>query len=214
MLHAARRIMKKILAAFTALALPSLALADAPVAKDTPAAPSTAKLADMDVKLVAHIHHVNMMEIDMGKLAKTKGTAAVKKYGEMLVTDHTTGDKDLVAFAKTKGITKIPADVPASEAERKQHEDMMAKMKALKAMKGGAEFDREFLATMQVGHDTEVMKLDAALPGIKDADLAIKMKDLRPVLQRHADTARDLNKNAPTAAVDTGKTAPPATAKK
>jgi putative membrane protein len=202
--------MKIILAAFTALVLPSLALADdtATKTKPTTPAPSTAKLAEEDIKLVAHIHHVNMMEIDMGKLAKAKGTAAVKKYGEMLVKDHTDGDKDLVAFAKSKGVAKIPADVPPTEAERKAHEDMMAKMKALKTVKNGATFDREFLAMMQVGHDTEVMKLDAALPGIKDSDLALKMKDLRPVLQRHADTARDLNKNAPTASVTPGKTAP------
>jgi putative membrane protein len=200
--------MKPILAAFIALALPSLALADAPVAqKPTAPTPAQTKLADEDIKLVAHIHHVNLMEIDMGKLAKAKGSAGVKKYGETLVKDHTSGDKDLVAFAKSKGITRIPADVPATEADRKAQEEMMSKMKALKDLKG-ATFDREFLAMMQVAHDTEVVKLDAALPGIKDPDLAIKMKDLRPVLQRHADTARELNKNAPTASVTPGKTAP------
>lgn len=204
--------MKLILTAFTVLALPSLALADGPVApqKPTAPAPAQAKLADEDIKLVAHIHHVNMMEIDMGKLAKAKGTAAVKKYGAMLVKDHAVGDKDLVAFAKKKGVAKIPADVPPTEAERKAHDEMMARMKTLRTLKG-ATFDREFLAMMQVGHDTEVMKLDAALPGIKDSDLAIKMKDLRPVLQRHADTARELNKNAPTASVTPGKTAPRST---
>jgi uncharacterized protein (DUF305 family) len=204
--------MKLILAAFTVLALPSLALADAPVAqKPTTPAPAQAKLADEDVKLVAHVHHVNMMEIDMGKLAKAKGTAGVKKYGEMLVKDHTDGDKDLVAFAKSKGIAKIPADVPPTEAEKKEHQEMMAKMKALKTVKNGAEFDRQFLAMMQADHDKEIAKLDAALPGIKDADLAIKMKDLRPVLQRHSDTARELAKNAPTASVAPGKTAPSST---
>ncbi|MBA3458466.1 MAG: DUF4142 domain-containing protein [Deltaproteobacteria bacterium] len=209
--------MKMILAVLTALALPSLAIADGPVAQKPTApapAPAKTKLADEDVKLVAHVHHVNMMEISMGKLAKVKGTAGVKKYGEMLVKDHTVADKDLVVFAKSKGIAKIPADVPPTEAEKKEHAETMAKMKALKTMKGAA-FDREFLAMMQVGHDTEVMKLDAALPGIKDADLAMKMQDFRPVLQRHADTARELNKDVPAVSIAPDKAAPNApTAKK
>lgn len=203
--------MKTILAAFIALALPSVALAEAPTTgttKQKPAAPATAKLADEDVKLVAHVHHVNMMEIDMGKLAKTKGTAGVKKYGEMLVKDHTDGNKDLVAFAKTKGIAKIASAAPMTETEKKEHDEMMAKMKELKAVKNGAEFDRQFLTMMQADHDKEIARLDAALPGIKDADLAVKMKDLRPVLQRHADTARELSRNTPTASAAPGKTGP------
>ena len=50
-----------------------------------------------------------------------------------------------------------------------------------------------------MGHEGEVAKLEAALPNIKDADLASKMRDLKPILQRHADAARALRKSAPTA---------------
>jgi len=133
-----------------------------------------------------------------------KGTAPVKKYGETLLKDHGDGDKDLTAFAKKKGLAKIPADVPMNDAEKKDHEAMMAKMADLKKLRG-AEFDRQFLMMMQEGHDKELVRLDGMMPGIKDTDLATKMKDLRPVLQRHADTARDLQKNAPTASVTPDK---------
>jgi len=187
------------LALITALALPALATAD-DMNKPAPAdkAKATAKLVDEDVKLVAHIHHVNLMEIDMGKLAQKMGGDAVKKYGAALVKDHTDGDKDLTAFAKTKGVAKIPADVPPTEAAKKEMADDMAKMAELKKKKG-AEFDREFLMMMTAGHDKELGKLTAAIPAIQDADLTAKMKDLQPVLQRHADTARELAKAAPTA---------------
>ena len=72
----------RALAIVTALALPALAIADdqpkptdktnekttnapAPVKGD-----KAAKLSDGDVKIVAHLHHVNQMEIEMGKLAR------------------------------------------------------------------------------------------------------------------------------------------------
>jgi putative membrane protein len=202
------------LAFVAALAIPSLAIAD-DMKKPAPAdkTKAAAKLVDDDVKLVAHIHHVNMMEIDMGKLAQKMGGDAVKKYGAMLVKEHTDGDKDLIAFAKTKGVAKIPADVPPTEAAKKEMDDMMAKTAELKKMKG-AEFDRQFLMMMQTAHDTELAKLTVAIPTIQDMDLQTKMKDLQPVLQRHADTARDLQKAAPTASTTPATPTSPATAKK
>ena len=194
--------MKIMLALVAALALPSLALADDMKKTDAPAKTATTKMDDGDVKLVAHVHHVNQMEMDMGKLAAAKATGGTRTYGQTLMKDHQDGDKDLTAFAKKKGIAKIPADVPPTGADKQEMADMMAKVAELKKLKG-AEFERQFLMMMADGHDKELAKLDAALPNIKDADLAAKMRDLRPVLQRHADTARDLQKNAPTASNDT-----------
>jgi putative membrane protein len=184
----------------TALALSALGVATADD-KKTPAADKTkaAKLADDDLKLVAHIHHVNLMEIDMGNLAqKSGGSDGIKKYGAMLVKDHSDGDKDLIAFAKTRGVSPIPPDVPSTDAAKREHDDMMKKMSDLKKLKG-AEFDRQFLTTMEAAHRAELAKLAAATPSIKDPELKTKMTDLQPVLQRHADTAHDLLKATPTA---------------
>jgi putative membrane protein len=204
--------MKKLaLVAALTLALPSLALADAigdtnakvkAKADEKKAADKPTKLADEDIKLVAHVHAVNLMEQDMGKLAAAKGSAAVKKYGAELQKDHMDGDKDLTAFAKAHGVAKIPADVAPTEAGKKDKADMDAKVASLKKMKAGAEFDKQFLDLMVMGHDTEIARLDTAIPMIKDNDLQSKMKDLRPVLQRHADTARELQKQTPTASND------------
>lgn len=199
----------KLLALAVALALPSLAAADKTKSDKTDMTDkSTAKLDDSDQKLIEHIHAVDKMEIDAGKLAESKGTAPVKKYGQMLVKDHTDFDKDLTAFAKANGMKTIPADVPATEAAKKDHEEMMAKMADLKKL-SGAEFDRQFLIMMVNGHDAEIARLDAAIPNIKNPELATKMKDLKPVLQRHADAARELQKNAPTAATGKNPSTPP-----
>jgi putative membrane protein len=192
----------KLLALFVAMALPSLAFADKAKTEKADKAKTEkaerAKLDDADQKLIAHVHAVNKMEIDAGKLAQDKGTPPVKQYGQMLQRDHQDADKDLTAFAKTRGIANIPADVAPTEAAKKDHAEMMAKMAELKKV-SGAEFDRQFLMMMVNGHDAEIGRLTAAIPTIKDQELATKMTDIKPILQRHADAARELQKNAPTA---------------
>ncbi len=155
---------------------------------------STAKLEGDDLKIVAHHNHVNLMEISMGKLAQKRGTAKVKKYGAMLIKDHTAANKQVKALAKKKGVATIPEDVPANDTEKKEHDDAMAAMDRMKTLKG-AEFDREFLTMMAADHDKEIARIDTAMAMVKDPDLTTFLRNVRPTLQRHADTARDLQKN-------------------
>ena len=181
------------LAMCAALALPALALADNKTPTDKTTTDKTAKLGDGEVKTLAHVHHVNQMEIDMGKVAQQKGTAAVKRYGEQLVKDHSANDKDVLALAKKKGVAKLPADVPETEADKTEHKQMMDDVAKLKTEKG-ADFDRDFLNLMVAGHEKEMTKVDAAITAANDSDVQDFLKAMKPVLQRHTDSARDLQK--------------------
>lgn len=180
------------------LVLPTVAMAD-DKAMDKPAdkAKTTekAKLADDDVKVVAHVKHVNDMEIDMGKLAKTHGTAAVKAYGATLVKEHTANNTKLTALAKKKGLATIPAEEPMTEEQKLEHQKMMDGMAKLKTLKG-ADFDKEFVPMMIEGHDNEVGRLDTSIASVKDGDLVMHLKETKPVVQRHADAARELQKKS------------------
>lgn len=147
---------------------------------------TSAKLSDDDAKIVAHLHAVDQMEIDAGKLAETNGAAPGKAYGKKLVADHSSFDTKLVAFAKKHGLSTIPADPTQSEAEKKDMMDEMTKLKGLK----GAAFDSELGTRMAADHDKEVGKLDSAT--VADKDLAAMLKPLKPTLQAHADAARKL----------------------
>lgn len=171
--------------------------ADKPMDKATEKAPGkpdkSAKLSEGDVKILAHLRHVNQMEIQLGKHAQKNGTQAIKGYAETLVQDHQSADKDLMAFAKQRR-QAIPADKPQTDAERQEHKDMTQQMARLKTLKG-AEFDREFLNMMVSGHDKELTKIDTSIGSASDPDLQTMLKSLKPVLQRHADQARDLQKN-------------------
>lgn len=184
----------KHLALLVALGVPANALADDAAKKEPPAAQKAAsKLTDAEIQTIAHVHHVNVMEIDMGKAAKTKATAKVKKYGAMLVTDHTKSDKDVTALAKKKGIAKIPKPELPTVADQKEHDDMMAKMATLKTLKG-AEFDKMYLQMMVEGHDKELAKNDTLLANATDADVKALLDKRKTSLQKHADTARELQK--------------------
>jgi len=159
---------------------------------------TTSKLADADLQVMSQMHHVNQMEIDMGKLAQTKGsTQAVKAYGQTLVRDHTSADKDMLAFAK-KNKTTIPVFKPTDEADQKDmkdDKDMAAHIKTLK----GADFDKEFLSMMVAGHEKVLAKLDSSMGTIQNDDLKTMLGNIKPTIQKHADTARDLQKSNPQA---------------
>jgi putative membrane protein len=177
-----------------ALALPVAALADDTAKTTTKTTDKTTqKLTDNEIAVVAHVHHVNQVEIDLGKTAQKQGTAAVKKYGEMLVKDHTAADKDLVALAKKHGLAKIPEDKPVTEAETKEQKEMMDAVAALKKQKG-ADFEKTFLTMMVSDHEKEITKVDAALLQCSDDELKTMLAGMKPTLQKHADQARDLQK--------------------
>ena len=159
---------------------------------------STAKLGQTDLQVMAQMHHVNQDEIMMGKLAQTKGsTQAVKAYGQMLVRDHQSADKDMLAFAK-KNKTTIPMFKPTDEADQKDmkdDKDMAAHIKTLK----GADFDKEFLNMMVQGHEKVLAKVDSLASSAQNTDLQTMLGNIKPTLQKHADTARDLQKSNPQA---------------
>lgn len=194
--------MKK-LALIAALALPLAASADDKTTNktgttDTTKSPTKEKPSESDLQTMAFIHHVNQMEIDLGKLAQTKGaTAGVKDYGKMLVKDHSTADKDLMALAKKDGAT-IPAFKPTDEADQKQMKDDKDMAAHLKTMKG-AEFDKEFLTMMVEGHEKVLAKVDTLAGTTTNTGLQTYLKDLKPVLQKHEDNARELQKGQPQA---------------
>jgi len=193
----------RTLAIIAALALPTLAIADdqTPTTKATDkATDKAAKLSANDVKIVARLHHVNQMEIELGKLGQKTGSAAVKSYSETLEKDHQSADTDLTAFAKKHGLTTIPADKPDTDAGRQEQKDMTAAVAHLKTLKG-PEFDREFLNMMVSSHDKEIARIDLAIGTTTDPDLQTLLKSVKPALQRHADQARELQKN-PQASTD------------
>ncbi|MFT3692636.1 MAG: DUF4142 domain-containing protein [Kofleriaceae bacterium] len=163
------------------------------VALAVPAVAYAEPLSELDTSVVAHQHVVNQTEIEMGKLAQANSSSAgVKKYGAMLVKDHTAADTKLTTFAKGKGLAAIPADSSQTDADKKDMADMKAKLKA----EHGADFDRDFLDMMAGAHQKELVKIDADIGVVGDKTLVAMLKNIKPVLQTHADTAASLKSGA------------------
>jgi putative membrane protein len=154
------------------------------------------KLSDADIATLAHVHAVNQQEIDMGKLAKKNGGKGVRDYGDMLVKDHQRADNDVIALAKKHGISKVPDDQPKAPEDieaKKKDADMMAKLKGEK----GDAFDKDFLMAMDEGHTREIGKVDAAMKTAGDPTVTALLGGVEPVMQKHLDDAKMLEKMAP-----------------
>lgn len=163
-----------------------------------------AKLTRSELQVMGHYRDVNRLEIDLGKLAASRGgTQAVKSYGEMLVEEHTDSDKKLAALAKETGQT-IPQEKMKTEAEKAEKAAQKKHVAALKQLQG-ADFDREYLRMMVEGHDKELATIDQRMAEVHNAQLLDLLSATKPMLQHHADEARALQKNGPQAMRGPGK---------
>ena len=154
-----------------------------------------ARLTDVELGILAHVHQVNLMEIDAGKLARTHSTMpAIKTYALTVVNDHAKNDRDIQAIARKHHQT-IPAhETPPNEGDRQAAADMKAEMTGL-ARLSGSDFDREFLQMMVKGHEMELAKLGPEMDECVSSDMKDLLDGMRPVLQKHADNARSLESN-------------------
>ena len=103
-----------------------------------------------------------MAEIELGRMAQQKGMDSnVKKFGQMMVEDHTKAGEALKSIA-TENRIEMPAQVDDD------HKDKAEKL----AAKNGADFDRDYADMMVDGHQDFVDKLESRI----DKDTLSKWK--------------------------------------
>jgi len=109
--------------------------------------------SDSDRKFIEDLTIANMAEVKLGTLATQKSTnAEVKKFGEMMIADHTKAGDALKAVASSHNV-QVPLDVDA------KHRDMYDKLAKLQ----GVEFDREYAAAMVDGHQDVADTLESRI---------------------------------------------------
>jgi putative membrane protein len=130
-----------------------------------PAAVGTAGEADRnkvssgDKDFVNDLTIANMAEVELGKMAIERSTnAEVKKFGQMMVDDHTAAGDKLKAVASQHNI-------PVPTALDDKHIELRDKLAKLQ----GADFDREYSSAMVDGHEAVLDKLGSR---VDKADLA------------------------------------------
>ena len=106
-----------------------------------------------DKDFVNDLAVAGMAEVELGRMASEKGASPdVKKFGKMMVDDHTAAGDKLKAIATQHNIAW-----PASLDDK--HRDLRDKLAKLT----GAEFDREYMSAMVDGHETVVDKLESRI---------------------------------------------------
>jgi putative membrane protein len=103
-----------------------------------------------------------LAEVELGKLASERAADAdVKMFGQMMVTDHTKAGDELTQLATRAGVQ------PPKQLDAK-HQQLVDKLSKLR----GAEFDREYVSAMVMGHEEVAGMLRAQARGAEQTTSA------------------------------------------
>jgi len=142
------------------------------------AAKDSTELKD-DAKFAVTAANGGMLEVELGKLAKTKAASAeVKQFADMMVTDHSKANKELMELAGAKVIT-LPAIL--SNDKQKDYDDM--------AKLSGSEFDKAYTDYMVKDHKEDIEEFKKESTDGKDAELKAFAAKHVPILQHHLEMA-------------------------
>jgi putative membrane protein len=144
--------------------------------------------APNDAQIAAIVVTANQVDIDAGKVAEAQTASAdVKKFAQLMVTDHTAVNKSATDLAGKLRLT--PEDNPTAQSLKKGGEDNVAKLKGLK----GAAFDKAYVDHEVAYHQAVLDALDKTLiPSAKNEELKALMVKVRPAFVAHLDHARML----------------------
>jgi putative membrane protein len=128
---------------------------------------------------------INLAEIEIGKLAQQKSAnSEVKKFGKMLVDEHTKSASEVSALAKAKNFT-----LPTSLTEEGQEEYNKLNEKS------GIDFDKKFADMMIDGHEKAIDKLKKASEKATDNDIKLWASNNIAGLTAHLEHAKMLKQN-------------------
>jgi putative membrane protein len=153
---------------------------------------TTAALAEeagpTDAQIAAIVVTANQVDIDAGKLAKSKAQAKeVKEFGERMVTDHTGVNKAASDLVTKLGVT--PESNPTSQSLAKGGEENLANLKKL----SGAAFDKAYVDHEVAYHQAVLDAVDKTLiPSAKNAELKALLVKSRPAFVAHLEHAKTL----------------------
>ena len=141
-----------------------------------------------DAQIASIVVTANQVDIDAGQLAKARATdAQVKKFAELMITDHTGVNKSATALVTKLKVT--PADNPTSQSLKSGGD---ANLKTLKGLKGAA-FDKAYIDHEVVYHQSVLDAVDKTLiPGAKNEELKALLVKVRPAFVAHLEHAKHL----------------------
>jgi putative membrane protein len=141
-----------------------------------------------DAQIASIVVTANQVDIDAGKLAAARSTnPEVKKFANLMVTDHTGVNKSAVALVTKLKVT--PEDNATSKSLKAGGEKNLEQLKPLK----GAAFDKAYVDHEVAYHAQVLEALDKTLiPGASNAELKALLVKVRPAFVAHHEHAKEL----------------------
>jgi putative membrane protein len=141
-----------------------------------------------DAQIASIVVTANQVDIDAGKLAQSMSTDAdVKKFAQLMVTDHTGVNKSATALVTKLKVT--PEDNPTSQSLKSDGEKNVAHLKTLK----GEAFNKAYIDREVAYHQQVIDALDKTLiPGAKNEELKALLVKVRPAFVAHLEHAKQL----------------------
>jgi putative membrane protein len=154
---------------------------------------STKKAAD-DRAFAAKAAAGGLAEVKLGQLAADKASSDdVKKFGQMMVDDHSKANDQLKDIAQQKNIT-LPEKL---NSEDQKVFDRLSKL-------SGAEFDRAYIKDMVSDHQKDVREFKHAASSLSDPELKEFASSTLPTLEKHLQDARQVQQHLNGAAGTSG----------
>jgi len=126
-----------------------------------------------------------MAEVALGKMAAAKGASTkVKNFGQMMVTDHSKANNELMGIANGKNI-QLPTSL---DAEHQAKSDSLSKL-------SGKDFDIAYINAMIEGHKKTLALMQSEATNGKDAELKAFAAKTAPVVQMHLDAVQKIHDN-------------------
>ena len=139
-----------------------------------------------DPQIAAIVVTANQVDVDAGKLAAEKATApGVRKFGQLMATDHTGVNKAAVDLAAKLKVTPEPS--ATSKAIKDAGDRNLAKLRTL----SGSAFDKAYIDNEVAYHQQVLDALDKVLiPGASNAELKALLVKVRPAFVAHLEAAK------------------------
>ena len=153
------------------------------------AVPATAGAqAVNDAQIASIVVTANQVDIDAGKLAAERASRPeVKKFGELMVSDHASVNKAAVELVTKLKVT--PQDNPTSQSLKAGGDKNLANLKTLK----GAAFDTAYVDQEVAYHTAVLDAVDKVLiPGASNAELKALLVKVRPAFVAHLEHAKQI----------------------
>ena len=141
-----------------------------------------------DAQIASIVVTANQVDIDAGKLAKSRSTNdEVKAFAELMITDHTGVNKSATDLVTKLKVT--PQDNPTSQSLKAGGDKNLAHLKTLK----GAAFDKAYVDHEVAYHQQVIDALDKTLiPGATNDELKALLIKVRPAFVAHLEHAKHL----------------------